>query len=157
MLIQDVVDLNQWPYVCPKSTFVETFKGPLSLPRAFLSDGASGFLVRDLEIDGFFSHDRLYVSPFIGIKRVNKVQADLIYAHILLKHWRVLEGVFRPIILVTWPGSWSTWRKYRLKDEQDPQWWCRSLSKGGRFVDHRDNWVFPTYETQHAFWDPHLP
>jgi hypothetical protein len=145
--IRDVVDVEKWRWVVPHSQIVETYLGPLALPRGFLSDGATGPGVRDLEPLAFCGHDRMYVSPMIGTERINKIQADLVYAQILMRNWRLIEGVIRPAVLITWPGSWAVWREYRRKEAADPNWWHQS-----RFVPHALMWDFPNWQTRFAVW-----
>ena len=74
MRISDVVDVKAFPYVCPFTWTIRTRYGKFEILRGWLSDGASGVPDRDLE--GFFSHDRLYAVPEIRGRRITKWQAD---------------------------------------------------------------------------------
>ena len=144
-IISDVVDLKAWPYVVPQSWIIETFKGPLALPRGFLSDGASGFGIRDLDPEAFIAHDRLYVSPWIGVKPITKLQADLIYSQLLFRRWQVFSGCVRPVALAAL--GWKAWNEYRLREKQDPNWWMQE-----RFVPHALAWQFPNWQTKYAVY-----
>jgi hypothetical protein len=144
-LIADVVDLDAWPYVVPQSWIVATFLGPCSLPRGFLSDGASGLGIWDLDPESFMVHDRLYVSPLLGVRRINKLQADSIYAHMLLKRRQILSGLIRPLALAV--GGWKPWREYRAQERRDPNWWLTQ-----RFVPHATAWTFPNWRTEAAVY-----
>jgi hypothetical protein len=145
MKIADVVDLDAWPYVVPKSWTVETFLGPCALPLGFLSDGASGLGIWDLDPESFIPHDRLYVSPLLGTRRINKFQADLIYAQRLLKRRQILSGVVRPVALCV--VGWKPWREYRAQERRDPNWWLTQ-----RFVPHATAWTFPNWRTENAIY-----
>jgi hypothetical protein len=144
-LIADVVDLDAWPYVVPKSWIVETFLGPCALPLGFLSDGASGLGIWDLDPESFMVHDRLYVSPMLGTRRINKLQADLIYAHLLLKRRHIFSGVVRPVALCV--VGWKAWRGHRKQERRDPGWWLTQ-----RFVPHATAWTFPNWRTENAVY-----
>ena len=143
--IADVVDVKQYPYVVHKSFVIETFRGPVALPRGFLSDGASGFGIRDLEPLAFTLHDRLYVSPWAGTRPVTKLQADLIYAQILMREWRVIEALARPVGLSVL--GWGAWCGYRNREKIDPNWWLQE-----RFVPHALAWDFPDWHTKNAVY-----
>ena len=143
--IADVVDLKQWTYVVHKTFVIPTYCGPLALPRGFLSDGASGLGIRDLEPLGFCAHDRLYVSPWVSERPVSKFQADMIYAQILMREWRVLEGVVRPLALGLL--GWGAWRGYRKREKKNPNWWLTE-----RFVPHALAWNFPDWRTENAVY-----
>lgn len=164
--IGDVVDVEAWPYVVPQSWAIPTYAGTVALPRGLLGDGASGFLIRDLDPETFFPHDRLYICPMITPRgdpgkvaapvRIGKIKCDLIYAHMLIRRWHIAPAVIRPIGLLTLPTSWRIWREYRRKERESPEWWTLPLDQGGRFVPWRDSWHFQNWRTAFAIWDPTL-
>ena len=145
--IADVVDIERYPWVVPQSWLINTRYGQEHLPRGFLMDGATGFMIRDLEPEAFGPHDRLYVYPVIGGRRLNRIQCDLLYGSILMKRWRILSAVARPLGLIIIPKSWSIWREYRRREEENPDWWLTKL-----FVPHNAEWQFPNWHTKDAIW-----
>jgi hypothetical protein len=146
----DAVDLKAWPYVVPQPWIIDTFLGPLALPRGFLSDGASGLGIWDLDPESFMAHDRLYVSPWLGTRPVGKMQADLIYAQLLFRRRQLLSGLVRPFALTI--AGWSAWRGHRRREKEDPNWWLQE-----RFVPHAMSWTFPNWHTEAAIYTGEPP
>ena len=141
MQIQDVVDVDTLPYVCPFNMHVDTPWGKIHVPRGFLSDGASGVL--DLSKEAFFTHDRLYVCPEIDGERIGKAKSDIIYGYLLFKDKRFIRTILRPLGLFVL--GWPAWSGYRKREVEDKGWWLQE-----RIVPPNTCWNFPDWHTKNA-------
>lgn len=159
MKIQDIVDTHHYKWVVPSSREVQTSRGIVHLVRGTLYDGATGPLVRDLDLEAFGTHDELYRRPVIEGVRISKTECDLIYGELLVKAarrrkersceraWCLVSSVVRPFVLITCPISWQIWAHHRYIEHRAPDWWLTHAR-----VPHHMEWVFPTCRTIDAVY-----
>jgi hypothetical protein len=154
--IKNLLDVNKWKYVCPFNLQVQTPWGLIRVPRGWLSDGASGPGIIDLEEEAFMAHDRLYVFPEVNGKdgkphRIGKIKADLIYGYILMRKLRIFHAIIRPSGLIWFPftssASRKIWKEYRRREKEDEGYWLTEC-----MVPHQTCWDFPSWKTERAVW-----
>lgn len=142
------MDVRRWPYVCPFNWTIKTRVGNVQIVKGWLSDGASGPLIADLCPTAFFAHDKLYTRPYLSLDgrlvRVTKTQADFIYGWILVRHWRIVRGIERFVMLQIFGGK--AWDGYRSREKIDHDFWMDHI------VPKTGQWEFPSFRTADAKW-----
>jgi hypothetical protein len=158
--IHEVMDCDQYPYVCMEFLVIATPYGTVKLHRGRFYDGSSGpkimipfigvmvDLAKDLFPQAFAAHDDLFRHPYVyrnGTKeRVGFVTCNRIYGYIIRKHGKGLLSYVRRTMLFA--CGWVFWRRYRKAEaagtlcQQDfyvPKEWC---------------WDFPTWQLRDARW-----
>lgn len=142
-LIQDEVDIEQYPYVVPFTLKEPTPWGDVWVARGFLSDGASGVI--DLCREAFTVHDALYLFGQIHGIPLKRWQVDVIYGLILWRYRRPIFALIRPVGLLLLGRK--AWKKHRAAQAENPDtWWI------GRFVPKEESWLFPSWHTKDAVW-----
>ena len=157
-LLEHGINPDPFKYVCKWPLSVRTKHGTVHVPRGFLSDGASGPGIIDLEPEAFMAHDRLYVSPYVDTPagervRLTRWQCDLIYGRILAANHRWFRALVRPLGLAlfngllprVWPWRRDTWAHYRSMEDACSLWW-----QGQRMVPGAYRWRFPSWRLRDA-------
>ena len=149
MKIEDTIDIKKTPYVCPFDLKEWTPYGSVSIPKGFLSDGATGVL--DLDIISFFVHDFLFISPHVQKKdgtsfTLTKRQVDYSYFKILWRNGIPIRAAIRFLGLSFLPPAYKLWKENRIKEKEDPHFLLSHL------VPNADNWTFPSFHAKDAIW-----
>jgi hypothetical protein len=139
-----VIDVDRYKYVWASHQSIRCGKWVIHIPYGLTSDGASG--VPDRVPAAFWSHDRLYLSPWADYKgkrtRVKKRRADMIFSALGRKAGNLivwLEG----LVLATGINR-MVWCRYRKREE--------SMLILLRTVPRAMCWEFPTQFTCDACW-----
>jgi len=151
-------------YVWQHGGAIRTPLGRVSVPRGFLTDGATGVI--DLCEHAWVTHDRLYVIPeteqaigtHIHRRRLNRYQCDLVYGWLLCRAGKYRAALRRPFgLMLINSAPWGPWKTYRRREAVmgRERWECHIAQT--RIVPGAYLWRFPTNRIADAVYDPLLP